>query len=379
MVSLLAGAQDAGGACSLAPVIQRLNRRCNTKVTVVAAGAAISVFEREQIAFIRLEGTPASNSALESTLEGILNAETPDALLVGTSWGPSVDKLLLGLAQAKGISSLALIDTWSWYRERFAQPGTQQLLLPTRIALMDPLAFDEAVRAGLPQSHLVVTGQPHFANLIRQFKNSNLVRQGHQLRNEWLPQSTNARIVLFASEAFARDFGSATAYYQGYTERDALDGLLEAVSKVRPEFSSAVVVRLHPSQAPEAADLPLSTPIRPYQLTTDSNPWACILAADVVVGMTSMLLLEAVIAGKPAISFQPGGLDPDKFIGARLQRIPVLTTVAELETALRKSLLESSENRLPLEKHHRADNLIVLDAAERVIEILLSLAGQQRF
>jgi hypothetical protein len=353
---VLAAAQEVGGANALAPVIHELRRRHNLSVEVLASGKAAMVFSGAGIQHRTVGDTS------HDKLRGLLVEIAPRALLLGTAWGPSLDKALLRAAQGLKIPSLAVLDMWSNYRERFLAPASGEQLLPTKIAVMDKLAFDQAVEAGLPSSTLAITGQPYLETLAKRIKSQELAAQASLLRQEWLATAKRVqgagdhppnpeprtRLVLFASEAIARDFGPGSSYYRGYTEVDALEGLVEALQEVecRTSLAMRLVVKLHPEQSPESFHLGPLAKRRGLILVSNQPPWPCILAADVVVGMTSMLLLESAIAGRPTLSFQPGvghppmippwqgGIIGGCFVGTILGLVPTATAPTELASAL---------------------------------------------
>ncbi len=94
------------------------------------------------------------------------------------------------------------------------------------------------------------------------------------------------------------------------------------------------------------------------------------MAADAVVGMTSMLLMESVILGRPTLSFQPGVREwNSEFVGTRLGLIPAYSTSVQLTSALKEAINEKST------KHRISDAQPVPafmrpGAARRVIDLL---------
>jgi hypothetical protein len=82
-------------------------------------------------------------------------------ILTGSSYGDNtIDKKLWKLASSSGLRSVAIIEHWSWYIERFQED--KQLILPDQIIVNDSLAYDDAVKSGLPMNKLKIIGNPHF-------------------------------------------------------------------------------------------------------------------------------------------------------------------------------------------------------------------------
>src|SRR3989338_4792987 len=232
---LLAVAQGVGGANALIPVIRMLRCDPNVHVSCCVSGKAVQVFREEGIDHAA-ESLPERNGIyLTELARTVLDRVSPDVLLVGNAWGPSLDKAILALANERNIPSVVVLDMWSVYRERFVDPRTGRLNLPSKLAVMDQLAYREAESAGIPEDRLVITGQPYLESLPAKFEEDTVRKQASVLRQSWLGErhgEENRRIVLFASEAVARDHGPETESFRGYTEVEALDGLIEAVQLV---------------------------------------------------------------------------------------------------------------------------------------------------
>lgn len=372
----MAAAQAAGGANALFPVIKELRFRDQVQVTVAAHREAAQVFRREGVGYQEVKPPAGSDQELNDVAYAFLEQVTPGILLLGTSWGPSLDKALLRSAQARRIPSLAVLDMWSYYRERFTDPISGHLCLPTKIAVMDQLAFDQAVQAGLPRRSLIITGQPYLHEVATRLRKPEFCQQAESLRRAWLGgdrQQEDMCVVLFASEAFAEDFGPHTPYYRGYTEVDALEGLAETVQRIEDgtDHRVMIVIKLHPEQTTGSLRMGPRATQRSIHVVTEQPAWPCILAADVIVGMTSMFLIEAALAGKPVISFQPGVREKD-FIGTQIGLIPTVSSAQELVTILKSAW---TENPIAYNQdvQDKASSLAQGGAARRVANAVLDL------
>ena len=371
-------AQDVGGANALIPVIKELQRRSQVQVVVIACRKAVQVFYREGIEHRAIESLTGLDQGFMDIARRVLLQVAPDVLLLGTSWGASLDKVLVNIGHEQGVPSLAVLDMWSYYRERFADPASGELCFPTKVAVMDQLAFEQAMQAGLPGSSLVITGQPYLDELVVRLQRPDLRRQAESLRRAWLgdvTQQETARIVLFASEAFAQDFGPHTPYYRGYTEVDALEGLVVAVQLVEDGtcHKIMIVVKLHPEESPRSFRMGPLASQRSVRTVADQPAWPCIFAADVIVGMTSMFLIEAALAGKPTISFQPGVVEKNSFIGSQIGLVPAVSSSQELANLLKSCLTEKhTVHNLGNEK--TKPPLTLGGAASRIANLVLDLA-----
>lgn len=295
MKRILVCASDAGGANALVPVLERLEAGLGRPPAVAGEGAGRRVFRW------------AGRRVLRGEADALLDRVRPDVVLTGTSWGDTLDKRLVGAARGRGVFTVSVVDMWSYYRERFSTPGSAALdRLPSLIAVMDARARREAVAAGIPADRLVVTGQPHLEAVARRGRSPAVARAARRWRQRWARRGR--RLVLFASEAVARDFSPGGPRDRGYTEKRVLRELLSACGE-----AFDVVVKMHPQNT--LRDVFQKGPVA---FVKNVPPDVCVEAVDVVVGMTSMLLLEAALMGKPTISFQPGLTGKDFFVGNRV-------------------------------------------------------------
>jgi hypothetical protein len=374
---VLAAAQETGGANALLPVIRELKSRDGVRVQSLTAGKASSVFSDASIEHTRT-ALPFEPGCSIEELRLLCESLAPDVLLLGTAWGSSIDKVLLGLDITKNVPSVSVVDMWSNYLQRFTDTETGQPRLPTKIALMDDVALQQALDAGLPSHVLEVTGQPHL-ELIRERMNlPEVTNHSRILRREWLGEPVgddNAKVALFVSERILRDFGPDTEYYRGYTEADALKGLLDAAASVeeRLGLKIRVVVKLHPEEQIESSPLLEVVGRNPGVIVTGTSPWPCLFASDVVVGMTSMLLIESIIAVRPTISYQPGIIGKDTFIGTRANVMPLVSTTYKLVSALETAIAERPENSSKLVSRP-LPQFVKKGSAKRIADLVMQLA-----
>src|SRR5437764_14273443 len=126
---ILVIAGDAGGAAALLPVISALANRSHD-LHVLAYGAAPQIWLKAGLAYREL---PASNVDPGK----ILRQLTPCLLLAGTSMnGIDWEKQFISAARREAVPSLALLDFWSNYRERFSDHSGKLQYLPGHIAVI---------------------------------------------------------------------------------------------------------------------------------------------------------------------------------------------------------------------------------------------------
>ena len=97
-------------------------------------------------------------------------------------------------------------------------------------------------------------------------------------------------------------------------------------------------MKLHPLEQPDAfSDLPETERRVAVRVVRAYPPEHLIRAADVVLGMTSVLLLEAVLTGVPTISIRPGGGE-DHFLSVHAEKIVSVTDPKALSEVLERAL-----------------------------------------
>ena len=240
----------------------------------------------------------------------LLRQAKPRCVLVGTAENPDTLGLhLIEAARRAGIPSIAFIDALIGAPRRFRGPGCDALAhAPDWLLVPDCRSRDAFVDLGYPQHRIVLCGHPQYDQtraLGEQWK-----REGGppSFRKRLFPDvEPGRRILTFVSEGAER-FGQspqrATEEY-GFTGRGTAKGrtkiileeVLDAVAALptRPY----IVFRAHPIETSAAYD--------EYRLEIDyfssgGLPLELVYASDLTVGMTSMLVLEAALLGRPTLA-----------------------------------------------------------------------------
>jgi hypothetical protein len=369
---VLALNHDAGGANALVPVIRHLQRELAIDVSVVGGPFAAEVFRRRRLAF-RTPADYGPASGLKEQAAAIIARERPDVVFSGASWGETIEKFAWDNAAEMGVPSLALLDMWCMYWQRFGDVATGRRFthVPTCVAVMDDTARQGLLQAGFSAEQVRVTGQPHF-DYLRAMRGRASERGAAWRRS--LGLSRNGFLVLFASESHSADLGrdASSPHYLGYTEQDVLGGLVHVLEGLRRRAGRPIelVVKLHPKET-EAPVLHTGFPVR---VLRQGDPLQMIGGADAVVGMTSMLLVEAAVIGHPALSFQPIPPQHDTMWPNRIGVTQPIYTSRGLAAALREVMKGPQAVRQPDGLNGLADG----KAAQRVAEVILTLGQKGR-
>jgi CDP-Glycerol:Poly(glycerophosphate) glycerophosphotransferase len=295
-----------------------------------SSGLAAAAFEEAHISFSSFD---MSIEVMPGRAAQLLDAMKPGAVLAGTSAGVTFEKMLIETAKRRGIPTIGVLDHWSNYLLRFQGPGGSGHYFPSILAVMDDAARADLLAEGYAYDAIVVTGQPAFDALVALDE-----RQRPAIR-ETFGVRADERLLVFASEPLRRDHGRSL----GFDETDALRMLLEVVGTL-PGAAPRVLIKPHPTEPIEAlsavaARSPVQTAVVP-----DAVPRDLVLAADVVVGMTSVILLESALLGTPVVSLQPNLRTADQFIGTRLGIVRPAYDSAACRSAL-VELLGASDRR----------------------------------
>ena len=243
------------------------------------------------------------------TVSGLDYAITQSNLLVAAvSVGEGIDKSAIRISREAGIPSIAIVEHWSWFRERFFVDDIA--VLPDLILVNDSMALNFAIEAGLPSNIIKVAGNPVLENLA----NSQLSRSRE------VKLAEQSKTVVFVSESLAADKASGLLTGIRFTEYDVLDAILRY-----RDPSDRVIVKLHPTE-----DLTkyshFGEDIEIFGLTSVQE-----LAeiSDVVIGLGSMLLLELAALGCPVINVEFN--ERDSFVGASIGATYPVQSLEEIE------------------------------------------------
>lgn len=273
-------AHDAGGAEILSSYIRQQGLVC----IYCLEGPARGVFSRKlgQVESLHLD-------------ELVLRS---DLVLCGTSFLSDLEWRALGLARAAGKPSVAALDHWVNYRQRFFRHGNWHF--PDEIWVGDEIG-ESLARKECPGIKTTLVPNPYFLDIKR------------ELAALPKPQeAANGLRILYVSEPLREDglalYGDEM--YWGYTEEDALRYFLSNIH-VFGEQIGQIVIRPHPQEendkyrwAVREFDLPIVSGL-------DKTLLEQIVACDVVVGCATMAMVVGLLAGKRVISCTPPGSKAD--------------------------------------------------------------------
>jgi hypothetical protein len=204
-------------------------------------------------------------------------------LIILSATGHSVEREYLLRGFQNNTPVIQFIDTYHGYRERLTVEGLFKT--PTELWVLDNIAKQDAINAGINTGIIKISGQPDFELILKKF------------RNNWMISPKKG--VLFCDQLVEKHYGIKL----GYTEKTSWDLLVKARTE-HLELQSQLYLGLHPTR----------------KINTYPSEDKYIIASDiekvfqnvnVVIGMFSTLLIKAFLIGKQVITLQPGSSEID--------------------------------------------------------------------
>lgn len=322
---ILIAVEDPGAVLYLRGLAQALDAAGMEPVTV-ATGHAKGVLPGA----LTMPGDPA----------GLLARESPAALVVGTSENPQSPAFVLtAAARARGIPVIGAVDSAANAASRFAGTGSDPLAhAPDALLVPDRASAAAFAELGFSRGAIHVTGHPRLDEIATLGAGLDSAARA-ELRRRLCPGApVDARVAVFVSE-LSTGLGGEARYRRGPGYGLAGDGTsdrrtdivaqeaVRALGRTGPVWT---VLRLHPKQdrAEETALAAL------FDQVSQSEPALDLcLSADLICGMTSVLLVEAAALGLPVLSIVPQTAERE-WLGDAGQAIPSVSTRAALEAWL---------------------------------------------
>lgn len=362
-IDVLIYVEDPGAANYCADLPEALERR-GWRVRLVAEGFAL--------ACLRSRGAPVEELAQSFTVQDVLDRTRPRLVVTGTS--ENLDTFgfeLIAGARARGVTSAGVVDTAGNADYRFRGRTEEPLHhAPDWLAVPDSWTRDAYIALGYPAERIAVCGHPQYDRVLS--VKERLDREDRRHREILFPGAGQNPVVVFAAEisgGLGHNFHRSPDYtLEGRGGRDGrtdivLEEFLDAVDllKIKPYL----VLRLHPKNTLEE--------LAPYlpgfqKISRSEPPLELVYSSDLVVGMNSMLLMEAAIMGRPTLSIVPREAETKTLPTVRAGITPCVTKRRELRTVL-PDLLQNCFQPLPVD----VSSLVSPGSLERTAAFLESL------
>lgn len=250
----------------------------------------------------------------------ILNDNRPHIVLTGAGAYNLLEHTVRCASAKAGIPCIAILDYWTNYLERFRRLENKQwnYSFPDRICVLDEIVRNEMLAEGFAREQIVVTGQPYF-EYISNWKKTLSIEDVKHFRSRFV--NDEGRILIgFFSEPIAEDKNVMHSNDIGYTQYDTITEVVRILGKsVKSDRSIHLVVRPHPREDEEKLKEILFheqiSPLFTREVSKIGSSLEFVVSCDLIIGMTSMALIEACIMAQPVLSIQLNLKKPDKFFG----------------------------------------------------------------
>lgn len=266
------------------------------------------------------------------TASELIKKVSPALLIVGTSENPnSFGLLLIEEAKILGIYSIGLVDMFCNFDKRFRGKSNNPLkYCPNEIFLPDWNTRDQFKKMGISKSALTVVGNPAYQNAINFRKNKEtLLKQK--------PSSMNAEghlSILFVAEGWDKLNPNASKLNKSYSLHGSGKSNFRTVIAIEELFFSLdragqsfdMTLRLHPNSV-HADFMPVADDFD--NISSGGDVYELCWNHDLIVGITSMLVLESALIGMPTLAILPDPsekcwmpnlvLGPTKSVSSRIE------------------------------------------------------------
>lgn len=267
---------DAGGA----EILSSLVRRNGLKPIYILDGPAKDIFGKKL--------GPIEVISIDEAVE------SASMLLCSTSWQSDLEVTSIKKFKNAKKRSIAFIDHWVNYQERFSRNG--QINLPDEIWVGDTISFSLA-RGVFQNIDIRLVDNPYFLDI-----NEEVSLMEKKNRN------SDGLCVLYVTEPI-KDHAKlryGDERYWGYVEEEALRYFLNNLYALGKNVSN-ICIRPHPSEVRDKYNWAAKEFNLPISISNDNTLLCDIAGSDVVVGCESMAMVIGLIASKTVISCIPPG------------------------------------------------------------------------
>ncbi len=354
--------EDPGPANFVSPLIGPLQKR-GVYAIVAAAGWARLVLQERGIHF---------ESMADMSTEDLLRRFKPRLIVVGSAGNHNpLTAALVRLARRGGVPTVGVVDARMNARERWRGGSRDPLrYAPQWLLVPDQWTAHAFEELGFSSRRIIAAGHPHY-DYVRSARRR-LSAQGRQAMaaNLFPGLAAGQRILTFVTEGSARvrarEGQPAQTYRWPVLPRrlgrveTALAALLLGVKKLADK--PYLVLCLHPKDR-RGDYMPYTSQ---FDLVREREPLLELFyASDLVVGLSSMALAEAVLLGCPVLSILPRAEERVWLPPLVAQAARCVSVQAELDEAL----VALMARRLPSKPVAPVDR----GAADRVLDWLQSV------
>lgn len=334
--------RDPGAANCVIPVFRKITASGEYEAVLLGKEFALASYEREGL--VGNDISKEVSEISEAACAKYLRAQGVDLVITGVGSTDATERILWAAAKSAGISSACIMDYWVNYEMRFTSSDGSRVY-PDVICAIDDFMKREMAAKGIPAEKIVITGQPYFET-VRDRASRLTAERSRQIKQK-LGIAPDEYVITFASEPVVESYKDIS--YWGYTEVSIFEAITEALPQVAGNKKIVCVIKLHPRNQKDIFKESLrKVPASVRVIIEDARPAQEIISlSDMVLGMSSMFLIEAALLRKPFASVQIGLSREDPFILSRQGIAKAVLSKEEL-VALLKDAITSAPDALPV-------------------------------
>jgi len=290
MSVVILSSSDPGGGNSIIPLVKTLEDNGH-KVISVIGGKSRDIWKHNGCDYI--DGDIFSDALIKN----VFQEYKPDLIVCSTSVGLTIEKKITLHAKKEHIPTLSVLDFWSNYWKRFSSPDKKDFIyLTDHVCIMDEVAKKEMIQDGFDENVLYVTGNPHFDHFADGIEST----------------SEDSERLLFISQPLSELENHDSFIGYGYDEIEVLSDIIGILQTIN--YNYKLVLRPHPKETPSKFDAFIGDRI----CISDEIDIKCdISLSGLIIGMSSSVLLQATVAGKKILSYQPNLKGDDPLVSNR--------------------------------------------------------------
>lgn len=223
--------------------------------------------------------------------------ESFDIYVTGASENSSWDYRIWKYAALNNKKSVCFLDQAKKVSKRFIKNG--RLFFPDIVCVTDEYARRELSRLSSDKINSIITGYP----FVKRLQGVHLTsREKARIKNDL--GIVDKTVITFCTE-YIRVSKARKEY--GYDELDVLKDIREYILS-KSEKSYKLFIRLHPKDSAQIYEKHMRILKRDfidYELIYNDPDFKLLQLSDIVLGMTSTILIQAAALGLKIISYQP--------------------------------------------------------------------------
>jgi len=302
-MKILFAAHDPGGYNLLEPLIEELVFNEQARISLALIGPALSKAKKNinlvphlvDISTFSVQGYENELDVDPLEYQKIFRIIDPDKVFVSSSINSNIERYSIKFAQQFGKENFVYIDSWTGETIRFS--NSKVSVVPNNVVVCDSfMAEPYRTLFSEKQTSIHIVGNVHLEKLYKM----------HIFTRNAAANKTVVRI-LFVTENIAHYFPEIAV--------NEFSMISEIMASYTGNKDVQISVRPHPLESRERWEhfITLNQDFHPklkLLLDVSTSIFAAINNSDLVIGVSTMALIESSILGIPAFSYQVGLSDP---------------------------------------------------------------------